>query len=112
MFIDRLNEALKKNKMTGNALCNQMGISNSIYSSWKKNKPQADRLKQIADILNVSIDWLLERDGAPEPDEIQLLNHYRNSDDTGKETILSIAELQAKRCIKIVEEPEELKPFA
>lgn len=119
MFIERLNEALKKNKMTGNALCNKMGISNSIYSSWKKNKPQADKLKQIADILNVSVDWLLERENAPEPDETQLLKNYQACDEAGKETIISVAELQAKRCKKVVtwkqsgdEGQDELKPFA
>lgn len=122
MFIERLNEALKKNKMTGNALCNKMGISNSIYSSWKKNKPQADKLKQIADILNVSVDWLLEREDAPEPDKVQLLKNYDACDEAGKETIISVAELQAKRCKNVVtwkqatdeeqEEKDALKPFA
>lgn len=107
MFIDRLNEALKRKKMSGNALCNEMGISNSIYTGWKKSKPQADKLKQIADILEVSVDWLLEREGAPEPDEVHLLENYRTCDDAGKETIISIAELQAKRCKK-----DKLKPFA
>ena len=97
MFIDRLNEALKKNKMTGNALCNKMGVSNSIYSSWKKNKPQADRLTQIANILNVSVDWLLEREGASTPEEEKLLHDYKDTDEGGKRIILNIADMEAKR---------------
>jgi len=112
LFIDRLNEALHKKNISGNSLCKTLGIPNANYTNWKKQTPKGETLKMIADALEVSTDWLLERDGAPEPDEVQLLNHYRNSDDAGKETILSIAELQAKRCIKIVEEQEELKPFA
>ena len=66
-----------------------------------------ETLKQIADTLEVSVDWLLERQEAPEPDEEHLLKNYRISDDAGKETIISIAELQAKRC-----KENELKPFA
>lgn len=114
MFIERLNEALKKNKITGNALCNQMGISNSIYSSWKKNKPQADKLKQIADILNVSVDWLLEREGAAEPEQVKLVKDYLDSDERGKENIIRIADFEAKRSRKQSQEAteEELKPFA
>ncbi len=109
MFIDRLNEALKKNKMTGNALCNQMGVSNSIYSSWKKNKPQADRLTQIANILNVSVDWLLEREGASTPEEEKLLYDYKDADQRGKETIINIADLEARRSRAEKEQPEELR---
>lgn len=111
MFIERLNEALKKNKMTGNALCNKMGISNSIYSSWKKNKPQADKLKQIADILNVSVDWLLERENAQSPEQTKLIQDYMDSDERGKENICSVADFEAKRSRK-AENPTELKPFA
>ena len=97
MFIDRLNEALKINKMTGNALCKKMNISNSLYTGWKTNKPQADRLTQIANILNVSVDWLLEREGADTPDEEKLLYDYKDADARGKETIINIAELEARR---------------
>lgn len=100
MFIDRLNEALKKNKMSGNALCKKMNISNSLYTGWKTNKPQADKLKDMADILNVSVDWLLEREDAMEPIETELMNNFRASDEDGKHTIISVAELEARRSRK------------
>lgn len=108
MFNDRLQIALKNKNLTGNALCRRLGIPNANYSNWKDNKlPRAETLKQIAEILEVSTDWLLEKEGAPEPDEVHLLENYRTCDDAGKETIISIAELQAKRCRQ-----DELKPFA
>ena len=108
MFNDRLQIALKNKNLTGNALCKKMGIDNRSYTNWKDNKlPRAETLKEIAEILEVSTDWLLERDGAPEPDEVHLLENYRACDDAGKETIISIAELQAKHC-----KQDEMKPFA
>ncbi len=108
MFNERLQEALKKRNMSGNALCKKLGIDNKNYSNWNNNKiPRGETLKEIAEILKVSTDWLLEREGAPEPDEVHLLENYRICDDAGKETIISIAELQAKRCRQ-----EEMKPFA
>ena len=107
MFIDRLNEALMKKNISGNALCKKLGIPNANYTNWKKQTPKGETIKLIADALEVSTDWLLERDRAPEPDEIHLLENYRICDDAGKESIISIAELQAKRCRQ-----EEMKPFA
>lgn len=108
MFIDRLNEALIKKNISGNALCKTLGIPNANYTNWKKQTPKGETLKLIANTLQVSTDWLLEIEGAPEPDEVYLLENYRTCDKNGKETIISIAELQAKRC----KQQDELKPFA
>lgn len=107
MFINRLNEALHKKNMSGNALCKKLGIPNANYTNWKKQTPKGDTLRLIAEVLDVSTDWLLEIEDAPDPDEVHLLENFRNCDDAGKETIISIAELQAKRCRQ-----EEMKPFA
>lgn len=96
MFIDRLNEALKNKKMTGNKLCSIMGINNASYTSWKKMKPKADTLKEIADILEVSVDWLLEREKAMNPRETKLLNNYREADERGKRRIDNLAEEEAQ----------------
>ncbi len=123
MFNERLQEALKKRNISGNALCKKLGIDNKNYTNWNNNKiPRGETLKEIAEILEVSIDWLLEKDKAPEPDEVQLLKNYQACDEAGKETIISVAELQAKRCRKVVtwkqtadeeqDEQDELKPFA
>lgn len=108
MFSDRLKEALRKKEISGNALCKKLGIDNKNYSNWTNNKiPRGETIKEIAEVLEVSTDWLLEKEGAPEPDEVQLLDNYRACDEAGKETITSIAELQAKRCKK-----DRLKPSA
>lgn len=101
MFNDRLAEALKKNNISGNALCKKLGIDNRNYTNWKNNKiPHGQNLKAIANILNVSIDWLLEQDNAIEPIETELIDNFRASDQSGKETIVTVAELEARRSRK------------
>lgn len=42
-----------------------LGI-NSLYS-WKKKKPSADRIKAVADVLHVSVDYLLGNTDNPNP---------------------------------------------
>ncbi len=65
----------KLSKQRGYSLKNlaiKAGLAeNSIYD-WKKSTPKADNLKKVADILNVSTDYLLGR-----TDE---LNSVSNSD--------------------------------
>ncbi|MDE6872930.1 MAG: helix-turn-helix domain-containing protein [Lachnospiraceae bacterium] len=109
MFIDRLNEALQKKKITGNALCKKLNMPNANYTNWKKQTPKGETLKQIADILNVSTDWLLEREGASTPEEEKLLCDYKDADQRGKETIINIADLEARRSRAKKEQPEELQ---
>ena len=109
MFSERLEEALKNKNMTGNALCNAMKIENRNYTNWKNNKiPRAETLKEIAYILEVSTDWLLEKDNSTTPEETKLINNYRLADERGKENITNIAEYEAKRC----KNTTKLKPFA
>lgn len=112
MFNDRLQIALKNKNITGNALCNILKIDNRNYTNWKNNKPpRAETLKQIADILNVSVDWLLEREDAQSPEQAKLIRDYMDSDERGKENICSVADFEAKRSRK-AENLIELKPFA
>lgn len=96
MFIDRLNEALEKNKISGNKLCNKMKIPNANYTNWKKQTPKGETLKQIADILDVSVDWLLEREESMNPRETKLLHNYRAADERGKRRIDNLAEEEAQ----------------
>lgn len=101
MFSDQLLKGLKKKGITGNTLCNLLHIDNKNYTNWKNNKiPRGETLKEIANILNVSVDWLLEREDAMEPVETELIDNFRTSDEDGKHTIISVAELEARRSQK------------
>ncbi len=102
--------------MTGADLCRKLEIPTSNYTQWKEYIPRGSLLKKIADELDTSVDWLLERDMAPEPAEQKLLNDYRIADAHGKAAIISIADIEARRCRAVASvsstDDGELKPFA
>jgi transcriptional regulator with XRE-family HTH domain len=61
-FGQRLQQARNKKNMTQTVLANQIKVSSQkIISNWEKDvaKPEMDTLIVVAQILEVSIDWLL-----------------------------------------------------
>lgn len=56
-----LKIALDNSELTASEICKQIGINKSAFSHYLSGKcsPKADKLKQIADILKVSEDYLL-----------------------------------------------------
>ena len=61
-FGQRLQQARNKKNMTQTVLANQIKVSSQkIISNWEKDvaKPEMDTLIIVAQILEVSIDWLL-----------------------------------------------------
>ncbi len=78
------------------------GISQSTFTDWKngKSKPKMDKLKKIADAMNISVDYLLTGNKTAQDlymdymaeitftdDEMSLINNYRMLNDQGKEKI-------------------------
>ena len=63
-FSDRLNELLKKNKISAYKLCKDTGLSNSVVSDWRnaKSVPSIERAKIVADYFDVSVDFLLGKE--------------------------------------------------
>lgn len=119
MFIDRVNQRLKEKNLKGSDLCKKLDIPNSNYTQWKQYVPRGTLLKHIAEELDVSIDWLMEREEAPDPEVTKLIKDFSDCDDVGKSTIISCAEFQARRCRKEIagisdqkDEDDVLKPFA
>ena len=56
---ERIKEISKKRGMSLQDAAKSAGIGiNSIYQ-WKKQTPSVDRIKLVADVLNVSVDYLL-----------------------------------------------------
>lgn len=70
-FGTRLKAARKHKKMTQKALANQLGVEQSTVSNYENNFrfPIASALKDIADQLEVSVDYLL---GRSESEEIKI----------------------------------------
>ena len=58
-LFERTKEISKKRGMSLQDAAKLAGIGiNSIYQ-WKKQTPSVDRIKLVADVLNVSVDYLL-----------------------------------------------------
>ena len=64
IFSERLKTLRKEKKLTQKELAEQIGISQKSYSHWEtvKNEPSLENLIKLADLLEVSIDWLFGRE--------------------------------------------------
>ena len=70
----RLQEARKKLNMSQKDLSGKIGVSRSTLAMWETggSQPDNDSLKKLANILNVSIDYLLGRDESVKSNAIKI----------------------------------------
>lgn len=68
-MVERILLLLKENKMTAKELTHHLGVGPSTVTEWKtgKTKPSIDSLAKIAQLFNVSADWLLGLTDDPKP---------------------------------------------
>jgi len=69
MFGERLKKARKKSGMTQMELAQKLNLTDATLNRYEKGhrKPDPETLSKIAEILHVSVDWLLGRTDNPEP---------------------------------------------
>lgn len=76
-FSERLKELRKKANFTQVEVAEKIGISQPAYASWERGvkKPTQENLVRIAQILNVSVDYLVgnSEEKSDELDNIELL---------------------------------------
>ena len=76
-FSERLKELRKQADLTQVELAGKLGIVQSSYADWERGrkKPTQDNLVKIAQVLNVSVDYLVgnSEKKADELDNIELL---------------------------------------
>ena len=60
-ILKRLFSLLDERGVTPKQVTDQLGMSNSSFSDWKKGKgsPGVDALSKLAEYFNVSLDWLI-----------------------------------------------------
>lgn len=85
----------------------ELNFSNGIIGKWKVSSPNIKYLLSIADYFNISIEELCYDIDITQ--EQELLNYFHAADERGKSTIISIAELEARRSRAEKEQPEELQ---
>lgn len=57
--LDNIKLIAKRRGITISSLADQVGISEPTIYGWKTQSPRANTLLQVAEILNVSIDFLM-----------------------------------------------------
>ena len=76
-FSERLKELRKQAHLTQVELAGKLGLVQSSYADWERGrkKPTQDNLVKIAQVLNVSVDYLVgnSEKKADELDNIELL---------------------------------------
>ena len=108
--MNRIKELRKAEKMKQTELCAILGVSQSALSSWENGKFQPDDTawKQLANIFNVSLDYLMGRSDikkeptTPQDDELsnlikdpklkELYDVLTSLDDEEIESLLTYAE--------------------
>lgn len=64
IFSKRLKELRLKKRLKQQELAEILGIKRNTYSDWEngKTEPSYENLVKLADLLEVSLDWLFGRD--------------------------------------------------
>lgn len=65
LAFDKIKELAEKQGISLNTLEERLGYSTNYLYSLKKGNPKSDRLQEIADFFNVSMDYLLGRTDNP-----------------------------------------------
>ena len=96
-FSERLKELRKQAKLTQVELAGKLGIVQSSYADWErgKKKPTQDNLVKIAQVLNVSVDYLVgnSEEKSDDLDNIELLFRMNSKGLTDEEKAVFKKEL-------------------
>ena len=106
-FAERLKTLRKQVKLTQAQIAEKLNISQQAYDSWERGvkKPTQENLVKIAQILNVSVDYLVgnSEEKSDELDNIELLFRMNSKGLTEEEK-----EIFKKELIEFMEERKKL----
>lgn len=103
MFYENLETILREKNSNITKFSKEIGIKQQTMAKWKAGAyPTAEKVKHIAEYLNISADFLLgieiqHESGNLTAKEEQLIECFRSADDRGKDLIISIAKQEAER---------------
>lgn len=91
----RLKELRNKSGLTQNELASKIGVSGQTILNWENKiyEPKIDQLIALANIFNVSIDYLVER--KPTPQKIEDI--LKELEKISKEDILNFLRLNLEK---------------
>lgn len=106
-FSERLKKLRKQAQLTQVDVAEKLGISQPAYASWERGikKPTQENLVKIAQILNVSVDYLVGNSDNTEDelDNIELLFRMNSKGLTDEEKVIFKKEL-----IEFMEERKQM----
>lgn len=106
-FSERLKDLRKQAGLTQVDVARKLGISQQAYASWERGakKPTQENLVKIAQILNVSVDYLVGnlKETSDELDNIELLFRMNSKGLTDEEK-----EIFKKELIEFMEERKKV----
>ncbi|MHA7612395.1 helix-turn-helix domain-containing protein [Weissella viridescens] len=82
-IVERIKEVSKNKNLNLKSTAIKAGLSENAIYKWNTQKPNADALKAVADVLGVSVDYLLGN-----TDEM----HPKQADASSKPTVVNLDE--------------------
>ena len=119
-FGERLKKSREEKGYNQKQFAEKLGITATRLNYWEKDKREPDvaLIKEIANALDISSDWLIGNDiklaeFALSDAEKQHIKKYRTLDGYGKKAVDLILDTEYERCTAITEQPKIIKlPFA
>lgn len=65
--VERIKESAKKRGYNLKTTALKAGLGENVIYGWQKYTPSSDKLKAVADVLHVSVDYLLGNTDDPNP---------------------------------------------
>ncbi|MBM7616688.1 transcriptional regulator with XRE-family HTH domain [Weissella uvarum] len=103
-LFERTKQIAKERGLTLRQLEKQAGLGDKSIYAWKRYTPRGTNLKNVADVLGVSVDYLL---GETE-DKGEINNNSETSQDFFKIDLSDIPEQERQRVIDQMEEVKEI----
>lgn len=105
---ERIRNARESKGYLQNDLAKLIGVkSSAVISNWEKNlnKPDAEKIVKLCDVLEVSASYLLDYYGKSSfellPFEKKHIQQYRALDSHGKDMVDTVLEKEHSRCLEL-----------
>lgn len=114
-FGNRLKQARENKGYNQKQFAERLGVTPTRLNYWEKDKREPDVaiIKQIAQILDVSSDWLIGNnlisvDITLSANEKQHIKKYRSLDHYGRKAVDFILDNEYQRCTEVTDEPKAI----
>ncbi len=97
-IVDRIKQKCKESGRSLSNLEAECGLGHATIRRWNDNSPAVEKAQEVANLLKVSLDWLITGKEAEEltPEEQQLVDYYRRTNPTGKSLTIQTAKANSE----------------